>query len=534
MFPRYLVDFKSEHLEKDVSDIIVVGSGIAGLTAALNASKDFDVTLITKKEVRETSTWYAQGGVASAIASEDSPRLHLKDTLEAGAGLCDTQAADVLVNEGVDCIGQLMRLGAEFDWSGNEVLLAREGGHSLARVLRSRDTTGEEIERTLERTAKIWRSVKVFEHTFSIDLLTHKGHCIGVIVLNLKTGSLKLHLAPVTILATGGVGQIYAVTTNPSVATGDGVAMAYRAGAEVQDIEFIQFHPTALDEDKIPRFLITEALRGEGAYLRDSKGKRFMVGAHPLAELAPRDVVVREIVKAMAEIGSEHIYLDATHISAKELKERFPAIWERCKQSGYNLDRDLVPVTPAAHYMIGGVKANLWGETSVAGLFASGEVASTGVHGANRLASNSLLEGLVFSNRIIKRIRRNSHQISKGKKRLSKLKLNYQYPRKKQKIDIRKTKKLLQKLMIEDVGVVRSKAGLEDALEKIKKMEKLLEAKAQSISGFEVLNMIQVAKLIAQAALRREESRGVHFREDFPRVNDEEWKVHTVLTVEND
>ncbi|MCL6471297.1 MAG: L-aspartate oxidase [Firmicutes bacterium] len=518
MIPRYLVNFNSEKLDKVKTDVVVVGSGVAGLSAALGISKQFDVALVTKGELKETATWYAQGGVATAISPEDSPRLHLKDTLEAGAGLCDQNAVDVLVNEASDRIGELIGLGANFDWDGNQIGLSREGGHRLARVLHSGDSTGSEIEATLIRTASAWQSVQVFEHRFALDIVVDKGRCVGVICLDEQSGRLVLHLARAVILASGGAGQVFSVTTNPKISTGDGMAMAYRAGATLLDMEFIQFHPTALDDDSMPRFLITEALRGEGAYLRDCNGERFMIGRHPLAELGPRDIVTREMIQAMKKCNEGPVYLDATHIPKTTLKEKFPTIWRHCLEAGIDISKDLIPVRPAAHYTIGGVKTDLNGQTDIAELYATGEVACTGVHGANRLASNSLLEGLVFSKRIIDTITRKL--MLEEESPINEVSICYQIKRPEVDLDIKEERRWLQQLMTSFVGVVRSKQGLSHAIAELDKKAAILQTEFSDSAGFELQNMLLVARLIARSALWREESRGVHFREDYNKPND--------------
>ncbi len=532
MIPRYLVNFDSDSSAKQTSDVLVIGSGIAGLETALELSKEFEVSLITKGELKDTATWYAQGGVATAVSEEDSPNLHFKDTIEAGAGLCDENAVRVLVTEASDAVGDLIRLGAEFDRQGNRVMLAREGGHSLARVIHSRDTTGSEIESTLIRVAKAWKSVQIFEHRFVVDLLTRLDHdherCIGALVLDPKTGELTAHFALATILATGGAGQLYSSTTNPEILTGDGIAMAYRAGAELADLEFVQFHPTAFDREENPRFLITEALRGEGAYLRDCHGRRFMVGAHPLAELAPRDVVTRHMVEVMHDCGEDRVYLDATHIPPKRLKDRFPNIWERCQRGGCNVATDLIPVRPAAHYTIGGVKTDTLGRTSVEGLLAIGEVACTGVHGANRLASNSLLEGLVFGRLAAGFLRKElPAQIEEKKDDLAASKISYR-PEREHRSGHPDDKPFIQALMTKDVGVIRSADSLQNALALLETKSDLIEAEETDITGMEVQNMLTLAKLIAESALERTETRGVHFRTDFPEQDDLHWKRHIV------
>ncbi|MCL5292982.1 MAG: L-aspartate oxidase [Actinobacteria bacterium] len=514
MSPRYLINFSSERIPTAVRDAVVVGSGIAGLTVALELSKELDVSLVAKASLDETATRYAQGGIASATSPEDSPALHLEDTLEAGAGLCDRSAVEVLVTEAADWVGELMRFGADFDWLGDRIRLAREGGHSLARVLHAGDATGTEIEDTLIRVVKRWETLAVFESSFAVDLVTYGGRCAGVLVLT--PSGLRLELAPVVILATGGAGQLFEVTTNPRVSTGDGYAMAYRAGATLADMEFIQFHPTALDHEEMPRFLITEALRGEGAVLRDASGERFMVGMHPLADLAPRDVVTREIMKAMDRCGAKHVFLDARHIEVGRFKSRFPTIYRRCCESGFDPATELIPVAPAAHYTIGGVKADVDGRSDLPGLYATGEAAATGVHGANRLASNSLLEGLVFSKRIARLVKAELPD-EEGKEELAGLKVSCEAEREAvSRADIAELRRRLQRVMIEEVGPVRSADGLKRALQAFAEMSWVLRVGFEHADGFELQNMLTVATLITRSALEREESRGVHYRVDCP------------------
>ena len=523
MIPRYLVNYDTDNIEKVFTEAVVVGSGIAGLTAALEISKQFDVAVVTKGELKETATWYAQGGVATAVSQEDSPKLHYRDTLEAGAGLCDREAVSVLVSEGPDRIGDLIRMGAQFDWQGDHIGLSREGGHSLARVLHSGDSTGSEIEATLIRTANAWQSVQVFEHRFSIDLLVDKGRCVGVLTFDEPTGRIIAHFAKAVILATGGAGQLYSVTTNPTISTGDGIAMAYRAGAVLADMEFIQFHPTALDRDAMPRFLITEALRGEGAYLRDCNGERFMVGRHPLAELAPRDVVTREMVQVMERCHDKPVYLDATHISESLLRERYPNIWSRCREVGIDISKDLIPVRPAAHYTVGGVRTDLNGETNIAGLYATGETSCTGVHGANRLASNSLLEGLVFSKRISMSVMRKL--AAEEDQQVEDSRFKYSADKPVIDIDIAAERRWLQKLMTDYAGVVRNEEGLLFALSEVNRKDDILKAGFMDPAGFELQNMLCIAGLLIRSALTRKESRGVHYRDDYPEPSDR-WLIH--------
>lgn len=533
MIPRYLVNFNSQKLQKRFSDVLVIGSGIAGLNAALQSSKDHQTLLATKGELRESSTWYAQGGIATAVGQGDSAELHFTDTLKAGAGLCNYEAVKVLVTEGLQSVSELIHLGTHFDRSAkDEIKLSREGGHSLPRILHFGDSTGSEIENTMIKAVKKSSNIVIEENAFVIDLVTFMKRCVGALILPLRARKPVLVLARAVVIATGGLGQVFGVTTNPPVSTGDGVAMAFRAGAEVSDMEFIQFHPTALDLPESPRFLITEALRGIGAYLRDCAGERFMVGVHPLAELAPRYVVVREMLKAMERCQETHVFLDATHLSQNQLREEFPHIYQHCHEFGYDLARDLVPVSPAAHYLMGGVKTDTFGRTNIPGLYASGEAACTGVHGANRLASNSLLEGLVFSKRISSELEKDFNAVKLDD--LERIELNYEPQREEHKKSsgrIEKERAILSKLMFKYAGVKRSKSGLEEMRSDINKMGGFLKMEFHSPGAYELQNMITVTYLIVKSALLREESRGTHFREDFPLCDDEHWKKHTVFKI---
>ncbi|HXK33412.1 MAG TPA: L-aspartate oxidase, partial [Dehalococcoidia bacterium] len=385
-------------------DFIIVGSGIAGLYAALLARQHGTVCILTKGSIDECNTKYAQGGIAAAIGPDDDPALHLRDTVEAGAGLVDEDAARILVEEAADRIHDLVTFGVPFDSTDGEVALGREAAHSRNRILHAGgDSTGAHIEISLSNVARMSR-ITIKEYVEAEDIAVDAGRAAGVLALDTRMNVTTRFDAGAVILATGGVGQMFRVSTNPDVATGDGIALAYRAGAEVQDMEFIQFHPTALRLPGVPVFLISEAVRGEGAVLRNAAGERFMPGYHEKAELAPRDVVARAIVSEMTKTGADSVYLDVTHLDAARVTARFPQIYRHCLDHGVDITREPVPVSPAAHYMMGGVRTNTWGETTLPGLYACGEVACTGVHGANRLASNSLLETVVFAKRIVERI----------------------------------------------------------------------------------------------------------------------------------
>lgn len=527
--PRYLVDFNLKNLPVLCFDVVVVGSGVAGISSVYHLGKDTKTALLSKSELSLTATRYAQGGIAAAVGRGDSPENHFEDTIRTGRGLSNEEAVRTLVNEGPAEIDTLQKIGAIFDMSGRHLSLTLEAGHSFPRVVHSKDTTGGEVEATLARTVKDMPNVSIFERVFVIDVLTDDEGSKGV--LGVLNGKLTAFLAPAVILAAGGVGQLYATTTNPSISTGDGLAMAYRAGATLTDLEFVQFHPTALNIPESPRFLISEAVRGEGAYLKDKNGVRFMVGRHKLAALAPRDVVVREMVIRMRETQDSQMYLDCRHMGHDFFSERFPAIYEELVEHGIDVDTQMIPITPAAHYMSGGVKTDLNGQTDIPGLFAAGEVACTGVHGANRLASNSLLEGLVFSRRAAAAALR---FISMTTPHESK-KLKYTIgPGAGTERAARSIITELREIMEKDAGVVRTAESLKRALDFIDKHGQYLRPDAAWADDYELSNMLTVGMLVATAALEREESRGSHWREDFPEENDARWLKHIGLAAGGD
>ncbi|SMF92670.1 L-aspartate oxidase [Paenibacillus uliginis N3/975] len=523
MIPQYLIDFDLQDLPVVETDVIVVGSGIAGLYTAIEGSTDRKVLLITKKTLLESNTRYAQGGIAAVTAEDDSPAYHRQDTLLAGAGLCSSTAVDVLVNEGPAGVQELIRLGTMFDVEDGVLALTKEGAHSHRRILHANgDATGYEIVRALSKQVEHLPNVTVWDDHFVIDLVTRENECLGALV-QMPDGSRVFVRGQATVLCSGGAGQLYRYTTNPEVATADGVAMAYRAGAEIRDMEFIQFHPTALSYPGAPRFLISEAVRGEGAYLRNIKGERFMDRYHELLELAPRDIVARAIVSEMEETGSTFVYLDITHESPEMVKHRFPTIYETCMRYGLDLTTDWIPVSPAAHYMMGGVKTGLHGESSISRLFACGEVSSTGVHGANRLASNSLSEALVYGRRIVDQIRQLPETPAEP------VPLSFSWQRKEapsQAIVERRLK--LQKVMVRYAGLRRSKDTLLRAIDDLNRQLPLFQSELTKREEYEFANMLTSSLLVIQSALRREESRGAHYREDFPQRDNEGWRKHIV------
>ncbi|WP_327638217.1 L-aspartate oxidase [Kribbella sp. NBC_00482] len=504
----------------DSVDVVVIGSGVAGLSAALKARELGTVLVVTKDVVASGSTQWAQGGVAAALDPEDSPEEHLQDTLVAGAGLSDPEAVRVLVTEGPDAVRDLMDLGARFDTlADGEISLGREGGHHRNRIAHAGgDATGAEIERALVAAVKRAKDIRLIEHALVLDLLTAADGSIAGVTLHVMgegqldgVGAIR---ARAVILASGGLGQLYAATTNPSVSTGDGMALALRAGAKVRDLEFVQFHPTVLwlgKSAKGQQPLVSEAVRGEGAFLVDHTGKRFMQGQHELADLAPRDIVAKAIMRQMIATGKDHVYLDARHFGDEKWRVRFPTILASCRSHGIDPVRELIPVAPACHYSSGGVWTDLNGQTSVPGLYACGEVACTGVHGANRLASNSLLEGLVFARRI-------AAHLANG------------LPEQREPDVDRRTPGLvdadvvpeLQRAMTVGAGVIRSATGLSEAGAAI---AKLIEQPYDEpgTPGWEATNLVTVASALIAAATAREESRGAHWREDHPDRDDLHW-----------
>lgn len=492
---------------------IVVGSGIAGLIAALELRKSFDVTLVTKAELAESNTRWAQGGIAAAMFADDSVAEHIADTLKAGAGLCDPAAVEVLCVEGPGRIRDLMALGVAFDERNGELAKGLEAAHSYPRVLHAGgDATGLNIELALVKAVRA-SGLQVLEHTFACDLLLHEERVVGLRVLA-DDGVLRDLRADAVVLASGGAGQMYKHTTNPEVATGDGSAMALRAGAQLADVEFYQFHPTAL---AVPgNFLISEAVRGEGAVLRDADGHRFMLNVDPAAELAPRDVVARGIARQMAMQGGKPVLLDATALGEEFLRKRFPSIDANCRMMGLKWWREPIPVTPAAHYWMGGVRTDVWGRTSVRGLYAVGEVACTGVHGANRLASNSLLESLVFAWRCALALRGEVACGAWPSWEGDDVPAIDEEPR-----DTAQpvTREALQELMWNAAGIERTGEGLRAALAQLHAWR----GGDATVEERETANLLELARVLVSAALAREESRGAHFRADFPEPR-EQWK----------
>jgi L-aspartate oxidase len=518
-------------------DFIIVGSGIAGLRAAVELAPAGDIVIITKADPNESNTEYAQGGIAAAIGKDDSPELHASDTMNAGDGLCDERAVRVLCEEGPHYARELLDWGARFNRRDDgEPALATEGAHSVRRVLHAADATGREIGRVLWGRISAVSRIRVLQNTLAVSAIIEDGRCLGVRFVDAR-GEPGRAFGRATLLATGGAGQVFAETTNPEVATGDGVALAYRAGGRIADMEFVQFHPTVLDAVNAPRFLLSEALRGEGAMLVDASGEPFMHRYHPAADLAPRDVVSRSIaIESRRTAGP--IFLSLSHLDAGDVLRRFPMIAATCLKAGFDLARDLVPVGPAAHYMMGGVETDLDGRTSVPGLFAAGEVACTRVHGANRLASNSLLEGLVFGARAGRamvgppRDAELPPPVFRDKEADPFLGDADRPGRTKGPTPFSEMNEAdIRALMWQSVGLFRERSSLRDACNLLHEQqaaldERLAARSALDHAGWRRASLVTVASLVARAALGREESRGGHFRTDFPAHDDLKWKIH--------
>ncbi|MFC1977966.1 L-aspartate oxidase [Chloroflexota bacterium] len=507
-------------------DYVMVGSGIAGLYTALLANEQGSVLIITKGSIDDCNTKYAQGGIAAAIGSNDSPELHFKDTIAAGDGLCDEEAVRILVNEAADCITNLVNLGMPFDTLDGEIALAREAAHSVPRILHAGgDATGEHIEVTLSSQVRSSK-IQVLEDSLAIEILVEKGAVKGIKVLDCRTGAIEEFGCRFLILATGGAGQLFKFTTNPEVATGDGISLAFNAGAEITDMEFYQFHPTALRMPGVAPFLISEAVRGEGGVLRNGEGYHFMPDYTPDGDLAPRDVVARSILYEMEKAGSDRVFIDVTHLPSRTITTRFPHIYRFCLDHGLDITKEMIPVAPAAHYMMGGIKTNSWGESNIAGLFACGETACTAVHGANRLASNSLLEALVFSKRIIERTRKGAKIEAPATRQGMEVHYSLKHRQVPQAVPA-PSLVALQMLLQDKVGITRDKESLTQAADILAAWQKLLPHPVDRPS-YELSNLILTGQLVTEAALLREESRGAHFRFDFPQSSSQ-WQHHIVL-----
>jgi len=523
--PRYLVPFHPKQVPHFFTDVLVIGAGLAGLRSALAVRRELSVLVVTKDGLTLSSSALAQGGIAGVLSPDDRLEDHVADTLEAGGTLCDRSIVEQVVRESAERIGELIAWGTNFDRTGVRLALAREGGHGRNRIAHARgDATGKEIMRAVTNRVIQTPHVKTWEDTFTLDLLTHDGTCRGALVWNPRHGK-TLVWAKQTILCTGGAGQLYRETTNPEISTGDGLSLAYRAGAELRDLEFMQFHPTMLYIAGSSRHLITEAIRGEGAHLIDRHGRRFMPDYDPRAELAPRDVVSQAIVTQMEKTKHPNVYLDLSHLDPVRVRERFPAIAALCRDFDLDVTHDRIPVRPGAHYMVGGVTVDAEGRTTVPGLWSVGETASTGLHGANRLASNSLLESLVFG----------VHAGTGASEKASELGddfravplENHQIEPSTEPLDLADIRNSLKSLMWRNVGVRRDRDGLAEAVETLDHWCRYVLARQFSDpSGWELQNMLCAARLMTRSALAREESRGCHSRTDFT-AEVPEWNRHS-------
>jgi len=511
------------------TDFLVIGSGIAGLNFALKTAQYGRVTIATKKEIMESNTNLAQGGIAAVTSKDDTFQRHIEDTLKAGCGLSNKRIVEILVENGPKEIQSLTSFGAKFDKENDELHLTREAGHSKDRIVHSGDTTGREIEQALTKRVRENKNIDVLENCLAIDLIVKDTKCYGASVLAIKSKEIAHIFSRGTVLATGGVGYVYQNTTNPEIATGDGVAMAFRGGASVEDMEFVQFHPTTLNKSGAPHFLISETFRGEGAILVNEKDERFLEKYDVMGELAPRDIVSRAIFN---ELRKGSVYLDMRHKSRSFILNRFPMIYQECLKYGIDITKDLIPVSPAAHYICGGIKTNEYGETSIRNLLAFGECACTEVHGANRLASNSLLESVVFSSLgavKAKALLKNEIKASTPRKEIIFHEMNRQ--------ELDNLEAELRKDMWNYVGIIRNEKDLKFMLGALQHMEKGIDDLNEneiSVRFLELKNMALVSKLITKAALVRKESRGTHYREDYPRTDDKNWLKHICLERKGD
>jgi L-aspartate oxidase len=522
---RYLIQFAPKHTPHVFTDVLIVGAGIAGLRAALEVPRDLAVLVVTKDSVQQSNSTYAQGGIAGVMSPEDRFENHIEDTLTAGAGLCDRDVVEMVVREAPTQINDLIQWGTRFDEEGGHLALTREGGHSHRRIVHALgDATGHEVMRAVIDRARHTPNLTLWDRTFTVDLLTYEGACVGALVVRPRRDKLLIW-AKQTILASGGAGMVYRETTNPPVATGDGMAAAYRAGAALLDMEFMQFHPTVLYVAGSSRFLISEAVRGEGAYLRDKNGVRFMPAEDSRAELAPRDVVAQAIVRCMDRTQHPNVYLDLSHLDPDKVRQRFPGIDKVCRGFGLDFARDRIPVRPGAHYMIGGVAVDAQGRTTLPGLWAAGEVSASGLHGANRLASNSLLEGLVFG----AACGRGAAHAAAGMPdayRVRPLEASFE-AEPTGELDVADINSSLRSLMVRKMGIVRDRTGLLEAQRDVAFWCRYVLAREfDTEAGWELQNLLTIARLMIWAALQREESRGVHFRSDFPQRDDTHWQRH--------
>ena len=519
---RYLVRFSPKRVPHVFTDVLVIGGGIAGLRAAMEVDPSLQTIVVTKDEVKLSNSAWAQGGIAGVLDPLDEVASHAADTIAAGKGLCDEAVVNTIVGEAADRIHELIAMGTQFDTEDGEIALTREGGHSHSRVAHALgDATGKEIMRAMIERIRARQSCSLWESTFTIDLLTHEGRCVGAIVWNAQHGK-TIIWAKQVILATGGAGRLFRETTNPPIATADGHAIAARAGAELRDMEFMQFHPTVLYIAGSARHLISEAVRGEGAHLLDCRGHRFMPDYDEAAELAPRDVVSQAITNQMAETQHPCVYLDLSHLDEQLVATRFPHITKVCARFGLELAHDRIPVRPGAHYMIGGVAIDINGVSTLPGLLAAGEVSASGLHGANRLGSNSLLEGLVVGRQAGRLASQGALEIADSFRALP---LNSDWPQPEldeEELNISDIENSLNSLMWRNVGISRHEDGLQQAMSQLEFWERYVSQREfASIQGWELQNQLLVARMMSAAALERRESRGVHARSDFPETSAE-------------
>lgn len=506
-----------------ITDFLVIGSGIAGLRAAVELARHGKVIVATKDIPTESNTEYAQGGVAVALSDEDKVGIHFEDTINAGDGLCNEEAVRVLVQEGPDRILEMIEWGAAFDKEGSKLVFSMEAAHSRKRILHAHgDSTGRELERVLISKVMSLKTIERLPFSMALDLIIEDGVCRGAYIL--RDGEVFAIYAKAVILSTGGAGQVYSRTTNPPVATGDGIAIAWRAGAVLEDMEFVQFHPTALFASAAPQFLLSEAMRGEGAILRDVTKEPFMKAYHPMAELAPRDIVSRAIMSRMVQTNSSYVYLDLTHLDGEFIKRRFPRIYTTCLKYDLDITKYPIPVSPAAHYLMGGVKTDFEGATTIRGLYAAGEVACTGVHGANRLASNSLLEGLVFGCRAGRAAAEQGNEPF----RLRQLGVpatigeDAAYP------NMEEIRTTIRRVMWEQVGIIRSEESLRTARAELEKWREVMDKHFLTRRGLELKNLLATAWLITASALMRKGSVGAHYRSDLTGRGTDD-RCHTML-----
>ncbi len=517
---RYLINFDSGAIQYEKFDVIIIGSGIAGLYSAIHLHDDLSVCIISKESIGENNSYLAQGGIAAAVTEEDQPEYHFDDTIKAGAGHCDEAAVKVLVNEAPVDIQTLCNIGTRFDRNPDGTLTTtREGGHGRFRVIHALgDATGKEVIDSLISECKKRTNIKIIENCFAVDILTINNKCTGILVKNNtnipEESQLKIYHSRKIICASGGIGQVYKNTTNTEVITGDGIAMAFRAGAQLTDMEFVQFHPTAFYKkaDNENSFLISEALRGEGGILRNINGEPFMSRYHEMGEIAPRDIVSRAIFSEIKKTNSEFVYLDITHKDSEHLRNRFPTIYNRCLKADIDISKDYIPVVPVQHYFMGGIKTDLWGRTSIEGLYACGEAACTGVHGANRLASNSLLEGLIFGRRCAEDINSSISESSFDENIIINTAAQISQAA---DIDIVSIRNEIKQIMNDYAGIERNEADMKNAAQRLESIIRLLESiELGTVYVMETINIAYIAALILKSAINRKQSIGSHYRTD--------------------